>query len=239
MNRWMAVCVLAIFVLMSAATAAEVKLEVATDGKVTVTKDGQVVWRMLPMLFTPDWKGQKQRVPQEGYPKKTDGKTELRFTLTPQGQEGVVNVTMTVSVEKDTAEFHYVFEVPQALKLNALSVSTRMPVEVLSGKILKLGGMDIELPAEHTQGVVVDLFRGNMERATYPIPGLEMQLTTDPDTFCRVHDLREWNVNEYEARLELLGEPQNQEIAAGAKYEKKITVRIPGLTESVIGKVGP
>ena len=238
MNRWTAVWVLATFILMSAATAAEVKLEVATDGKVTLTKDGQPVWRMSAALYTPDWKGGKPPQAQEGYPKKTDSKTELRFSIAPQGQEGVVNVTMTVSVEKDTAEFHYVFEVPQPLKLNALSVSTRMPIEAVSGKTLKLGGADVKLPAEHAAGVK-GLFRGNVEHATYPIPDLEVQLTTDPDTFCRVQDLREWGGKEYEMRLELLGEPQNQEIPAGAKYEKKITVRIPGLTESVIGKVGP
>ena len=240
MYRWINACVLVILVAGSAgaASAAEVKLEVVRDGKTTVTQDGQTVWQMRTMLFTPDWKGQKEVKPEADYPKKTEGKTEFRCALVPQGQDGVVNVTLTVSVQKNTAEFHYVFDVPKALTLNALSVSTRMPVDLVSGKMLKLGGMDVELPAVHTQGVK-SLFRGNFERATYPIPDLEIQLTTEPETFCRVQDQREWGGSDYELRIELLTDLQNQGIAAGAKYEKKITVRIPGLTESIIGKVGP
>jgi len=236
MYRWMTACVIAIFALaLAEASAAEIKLEVAKDGKVTVTKDGQAVWRMYVALFTPDWKGAKEVKAAEGYPKKADGKTEFRLALIPQGQDGVVNVTMTASVQKDIAEFHYVFEVANTLKLNALSISTRMPVEIVSGQKLQLGGMDVELPAQHLQGVK-SLFRGNFERATYPIPDLQILLNTDPDTFCRVQDLREWNGKEFEVRLELIGDLQNQEIAAGTKYEKHVIVRIPGLTSSSVGE---
>jgi len=239
MKRWMVLCALTVLALVSAASAAEVKLEVVKDGKATVTKDGQIVWQMRTTLNTPDWKGQKEIKPEADYPKKTEGKTEFRFALVPRGQDGVVNVTLTVpSVQKDTVEFHYVFEVPNTIHLNALSVSTRMPVDVVAGKMLKVGGMDVELTAQHAQGVK-SLFRGNFERASYPIPDLEIQLTTDPETFCRVQDTREWGGKEYELRIELLTDVPNMEIAAGTKYEKKISVRIPGLTESIIGKVGP
>jgi hypothetical protein len=209
------------------------------DGKGVVTvegKDGNPVWRMNAGIYAPGWKPSKECKVEEGYPKKEkEGKTILRFSLIPPDQDGEVNVTVSVTVAGEAVDFQYGFEVPKPLKLNAIFVTTKFPVEASAGKTLVLGGRDIPLPAgEYKQGEKT-LFFGSVEHVTYPVPDVRIELTTDPDTHCIVHDSREWGGKDFEVRLNLLPGGENQDVAGGAKFEKHVRLSVTGLTSCIVG----
>ena len=238
MGKWITVCGLTIMVVALGGQigAAEVKLVVSEDGMAKVASDGKVVWHMYPAVFAPGWKMNKERKVVEGYPKKEGEKTTLRFAMTPPGQEGAVNCTMTVVLQKETADFHYVLDPSKTLLVNNVCVTTRMPVEAGAGKTIKLGGVDVTfLVGDYAMGAW-RLFSGAVEHATYPLSDVTIELTTDPETHCMVQDLREWGTKEFEVRFSVLPPVENSEISPGQGLEKKISLRTPGLAASSVEK---
>ena len=238
MFRFLVACGLAVSLLaLSVRTSAlEVKLAIADDGSADVIRDGQVVWSMHPGIFAPGWKMIRESKVEPGYPKKEGGTTIFRFAIAPPGEEGVVNVTLTVIVDKDSADFEYVFEVPKALKLNNIFVRTRFPVAPSEGKTLQIGDKEVKLPAGEYEKGKSNLFTGNVERVIYPVPDVPIELKMEPNTQGVALDLREWGTNDFEVRINLLPPTEGQEVAAGTKLEKGVILRVPGLTSISMGK---
>ena len=236
MFRIMILITVGVFALAGRAFAAEIKMTIGDDSMTIVSCDGEDIWRMYTAVSSPGWKPSRGYQAEGGYPKKnTDGSYLLRYSLAPPEQQGVVNVTVKVSLHGDSADFWYTFEVPQPLRLNSIHVTTRFAVDPSAGKMLRLGGADITLPSGEYQKGKFILFTGSAERVTYPIPNVPIELTTDPNTRCVVHDRREWQEKDLEVRLNLLPPGEAQEVPAGTKLEKKITVRVPGLKSSSVG----
>jgi hypothetical protein len=236
MKRSWIVVMAGLLALAASAGADEIKMTVGDNGVTIVSCDGQDVWRMLTGLYCPGWQGGGGYQVEEGYPKKTgEGTYELRYSLIIPDQKGMIKVTVEVSLQGEKADFHYTFEVPQPIKLNSIHVTTKFPVELGAGGTLKVGGHEVALPSgEYQKGKKV-LFSGKVDRVVYPIAKVPVEITTDPDTSCIVHDTREWGKEDFEVRLNLVSNKDGEDLAAGAKFEKRVSVQVPGLKASSVG----
>src|SRR5574340_416633 len=225
-----------IFALASCASAAPVPdlfVWFREDGALTLRSEAnhEVLGTVIPGLFGPGWTGFQAKAAEDSPRDLGDGRWQYAGSLTPDGQQGAVDYTVTTRPLPGGVELSYQFTTRGDLSLNALLLRLRLPLSFAKGGRAQLPGKEVVFPAAYPGRP--SLYYGPGQEAVLRLSAGRISLSAAAPAQLELQDDREWRDDSFELSFHLFhGEP-GRPVPAGSRFQQTLRVEVEGMKKVV------